>query len=43
VNYARVALAFLGATVAYFGCGFVIFAKGGRAHSACNTLQTRKT
>jgi hypothetical protein len=25
VNYARVALAFLGATVAYFGCGFVMF------------------
>jgi hypothetical protein len=25
VNYARIALAFLGATVAYFGCGFVMF------------------
>jgi hypothetical protein len=26
VNYARIALAFLGATVAYFVCGFVMFA-----------------
>ena len=26
VNYARIALAFLGATVAYFGCGFAMFA-----------------
>jgi archaellum biogenesis protein FlaJ (TadC family) len=25
VNYARIALAFLGATVTYFGCGFVMF------------------
>ena len=25
VNYARIALAFLGATVAYFACGFVMF------------------
>lgn len=25
VNYARIALAFLGATVAYFVCGFVMF------------------
>jgi archaellum biogenesis protein FlaJ (TadC family) len=26
VNYARMALAFLGATVAYFACGFIMFA-----------------
>jgi hypothetical protein len=26
VNYARIGLAFLGATVAYFGCGFAMFA-----------------
>jgi archaellum biogenesis protein FlaJ (TadC family) len=25
VNYARIALAFLGATIAYFGCGFAMF------------------
>lgn len=25
VNYARIALAFLGATVAYFACGFIMF------------------
>ena len=25
VNYGRIALAFLGATVAYFGCGFAMF------------------
>jgi hypothetical protein len=25
MNYARIALAFLGATVAYFACGFVMF------------------
>ena len=26
MNYARIALAFLGATVAYFVCGFILFA-----------------
>jgi hypothetical protein len=26
VNYVRIALAILGATVAYFGCGFILFA-----------------